>query len=130
MNITCVQVQVITQEGTAGVVRATFLLDGLVVLNNITLALDEANGTAEIGIPESPVEGGALAPVLAFQTPFARKAFCALLGKAVAEFSLNLAVMNSAAEKFQSLSQAIDTLSATVSDNTRELLAKSAPPEE
>ncbi|MGA2115435.1 MAG: hypothetical protein ABSH56_11885 [Bryobacteraceae bacterium] len=120
MNITCIQAQALSQEGSAVVIRASFILDGLVTLTDVTVALNEAIGVADISLP-TPAEGNVpTTPGLAFQTVFARRAFAALLAKALGEYVAAV----QAAKQFQSLGQTINTLESAVSMNTRELLSR------
>jgi len=123
MNIVCIAAQGIGREDTVGVVRASFMLEGLVTLS-VTLALDESKGIADVCLPRAPPEGEAVG--LTFLTPFARKAFAALLAQALCIYATNLVAMNQAAEKVQSLTGTIDSLKNAVDANTRELLTKLA----
>jgi hypothetical protein len=120
MNIVCIAAQGIGREGTAGIVRASFVLDGLVTLADITVVLDESTGASDVSIPQAPAGN----PALLFLTPFARRAFAALLAQAVTVYAANIVATSQAAEKMQSLAKTIDTLTSTVDANTRELLSK------
>jgi hypothetical protein len=119
MNITCIAAQVMSQEGTAGTILASVILDGLVTLNDIVVVLGESSGFAEIRLPPAPT-----GPALSFQTPFARTAFTALLAKAVAEFASNLTMATKVREQLATMQQTVTDLTGAINKNTAEILRR------
>ena len=119
MDIQCIEARVIGTDGAFSIIRASFILDGLVTLAGVTVALDESGGIADI----CPATKGAEAPSLAFETPLDRRVFAGLLAKALRAYVANI----QAAARLQSLNRTIDTLTGTVEANTRELLRKVDP---
>jgi hypothetical protein len=111
MQVQCFGFQVLTREGVAGMVRASFHIDSLVTLADVTLVVDEGAGTADFG--------GEVPASLTFHSPLARKTFAGMLAVAAGNYAAQCATANQLGERIESMKRTIEGMACGVNAAAR-----------